>query len=364
MTLNNFKYNFKMTLNNFYNFKMTLNNFINKFYINFNILELLYMEINWINYVDHIYCVSFTQNAKTRIPLLYNELEFIDIHKNDEIFSIYYNISPSIDFFKGMYDMIPNNGALKQYFGYGENVRKTFAHYKCIREAYELGYEHILVIEDDILILKWKDAILTYLNNMPKDYDLILFSRYGLTIDSEFYNDYFQNMFYTDENGVYYMPFCASTYFMSKSGMKKWLDTFESKYMTIDFWGECFNNKDKCYVTNHNLTIQYNDMYVDYSYEFFTGINFNIEEYGGKRELEFHLNILKWCVDKILYADLEKYPEVKHYTETYFKSFIIFTFEGIYNNFTEENIKLIKYYFDVAKDYIDNDLFNEFLKKL
>ena len=52
--------------------------------------------------------------------------------------------------------------------------------------------------------------------------------------------------------------------------------------------------------------------------------NFNIEEYGGKRELEFHLNILKWCVDKILYADLEKYPEVKHYTETYFKSFIIF----------------------------------------
>ena len=49
------------------------------------------MEINWGNYVDHIYCVSFTQNAKTRIPLLYNELEFIDIHKNDEIFSIYYN---------------------------------------------------------------------------------------------------------------------------------------------------------------------------------------------------------------------------------------------------------------------------------
>ena len=115
MPLNNFKYNFKMTLNNFkYNFKMTLNNFINKFYINFNILELLYMEINWSNYVDHIYCVSFTQNAKTRIPLLYNELEFIDIHKNDEIFSIYYNISPSIDFFKGMYDMIPNNGALKR----------------------------------------------------------------------------------------------------------------------------------------------------------------------------------------------------------------------------------------------------------
>ena len=37
MTLNNFKYNFKMTLDNFYNFKMTLNNFINKFYINFNI---------------------------------------------------------------------------------------------------------------------------------------------------------------------------------------------------------------------------------------------------------------------------------------------------------------------------------------
>lgn len=37
MTLDNFKYNFKMTLNNFYNFKMSLNNFINKFYINFNI---------------------------------------------------------------------------------------------------------------------------------------------------------------------------------------------------------------------------------------------------------------------------------------------------------------------------------------
>ena len=105
-------------------------------------------------------------------------------------------------------------------------------------------------------------------------------------------------------------------------------------------------------------------MYASFGLGVKTGIDLPIEEYGGKRELEFHLNILKWCVDKILYADLEKYPEVKHYTETYFKSFIIFTFEGIYNNFTEENIKLIKYYFDVAKDYIDNDLLNKFLKKL
>ena len=325
------------------------------------------MSIDWKKYVDHIYCVSFTKNANTRIPKLLDELRFIDIDKknnpdNYELFSIYYNISPSIDFFKGMYDMIPNEGGLKRYFGYGENVRKTFAHYKCIREAYELGYEHILVIEDDILFIKYKDYIKTYLENLPKEYDVVLFSRYGLTIDADFYNDYYQYMFYRDHNNFYYMPFCASTYFMSRTGMKKWLSTFEKKYMTIDFWGECFDMNDKCYVTNHNVTIQYNDMYVADSYEFNTGVNFNIEEYGGHRDYNFHIDILKWCVDKLLHSDIEKYPEVKHYTKTYFYSFIIFVNEGIYENI--EDKEQIRYYMDIAKDYIDKNLLNEFLKLL
>lgn len=322
------------------------------------------MKINWHNYVDHIYCISFTKNAKTRIPLLYNELEFIDVDHNSDIFSLYYNISPNIDFFKAMFDIIPNKGSLKRYFNYGENVRKTFAHYKCIREAYELGYEHILVIEDDILILKHKDWIIEYLNNLPEDYDLVLLSRYGLTTEATYYNDYFQNMFYIDENGIYYMSFCASTYLMSHNGMKKWLDKFESEYMTIDFWGECFTSDDNCYVSNHNLTIQYNDMYVDYSYEFYTGINFQIEEYGGKHDIDFHLNILDWCVDKILNADLTKYPEVENYTKTYFRSFISFCNIGIYQHLTEDQKCKIKYYMNAALVYLDNDLVNNFLKKL
>lgn len=48
-------------------------------------------------------------------------------------------------------------------------------HYNIIKISYELGYQRILIIEDDILFLKSADEIKRYLENMPSDANICQF---------------------------------------------------------------------------------------------------------------------------------------------------------------------------------------------
>ena len=128
------------------------------------------MTINWNNYVDHIYTISFTKNYPERINKLDKELEFLDI-KDSGIYSIFYNIQSPLPFYKLMYNNMNHSVSAENY---GEYVPKTFAHYKCIREAYELHYDHIMILEDDVVFLKNKELIKEYLDNIPEEY--VMFS--------------------------------------------------------------------------------------------------------------------------------------------------------------------------------------------
>ena len=49
----------------------------------------------------------------------------------------------------------------------------SITHYQAVLQAYEFGYNNVLIIEDDICFIKNKQLIEYYLNNIPKDADFI-----------------------------------------------------------------------------------------------------------------------------------------------------------------------------------------------
>lgn len=273
------------------------------------------MNINWSKYVDHIFTISFTKNYPERINKLNKELEYLDI-LNSGIYSIFYNIHSPLPFYQLMHEHMHHSASTDKY---DEYVPKTFAHYKCIREAYELHYDHILVLEDDIIFLKNKELIQEYLDNIPEEYDLILLAFYGDQEPRSSINGYYQYMCNYVDNYLY-PAFGASMYLMSYQGMEKWLNKFENEQFTcIDFWHFGFNiETDKLYKSYEQLSIQYNDKYSLNS-------SVNLDYYGTTRDIYEHYEILKWC------ANNPNIDKIHNYIITFFPSWKTWISDGTYD---------------------------------
>ena len=302
------------------------------------------MNINWKNYVDHIYTVSFTKNYPNRIDKLNKELEYLDI-LNSNIYSIFYNIQSPLPFYKLMHQNMKHSESAEIY---DEYVPKTFAHYKCIREAYELHYDHILVLEDDIIFLKNKEFIKEYLDNLPKEYDLILLAFYGNQMVYNKINNYYQQMCNYD-NGLLYPAFGASMYLISYQGMEKWLNKFENEQFTvIDYWHFGFNiETDKLYKSIDQLSLQHNDIYSLLTYSdlwYHKGININ--DYNIQRNIYEHYELLKWCVKQ------NDYQKIKNYILTFFNSWNQWINDGTYDYENFEYKEEVNEYFNKIKNIL------------
>lgn len=57
----------------------------------------------------------------------------------------------------------------------------TRNHYSIIKTCYDLGYKSVLIMEDDIMFYNNEDYIIKSLNNIPEDYDILMFG--GFTAD-------------------------------------------------------------------------------------------------------------------------------------------------------------------------------------
>lgn len=51
-------------------------------------------------------------------------------------------------------------------------------HYSIVKQAYEEGVEHLLVIEDDIMILKDQEKLQSLIMSIPDDYDVLQFGAF------------------------------------------------------------------------------------------------------------------------------------------------------------------------------------------
>jgi len=135
------------------------------------------VKIDWKKYVDKIYCITWTGSHKTR-EKLWSELKRVDIDINDhELFLNFENITTPLH--KELCDnnffsiLIPSSD---NKYCYLANV--IYAQYYCMKHAQNYGYDRILIIEDDVIFLKDKNAIINILdayNEASKDDDNSVF---------------------------------------------------------------------------------------------------------------------------------------------------------------------------------------------
>ena len=179
--------------------------------------------IDWKKHFDRIYCVHYLPYGERR-EKMESELRRVGI-LDSGIFSWRYTWDSPF------YDELaktPLNKALS--VGY---MKCGLAHYFCVKEAYELGYERILLLEDDIAFLNDLDEIERILNLSPADYDLVLYD--NMCIDPALYQRYLQKNRINEGFCSYDRKMqLASCYAMSRKFMKYKITNEERALNTND----------------------------------------------------------------------------------------------------------------------------------
>lgn len=112
---------------------------------------------------------------------------------------------------------------------YGNVFNCTFEHYSIIKQAFERGFENILICEDDINFkANIKDYIEYVFNNLPENYSLIKYYCTDLN-DRQFY----QHFSRIDSNnpGWFRSTLC---YALSRDGMQQYIDIVENNFCAAD----------------------------------------------------------------------------------------------------------------------------------
>lgn len=157
-------------------------------------------------------------------------------------------------------------------YGTGRSFGCTLAHYSAVQFAYELGYNNVLIIEDDICFLKNKQLIEYYLNNIPKDADFISWDpRFGW--DPQ-YNEFFNiikydldkllnkqvnNNFIAIDN--YWHSLCGGMMYglMNRETMEIYLDNQNKKFTISDkvknIFETSYTSTVKRYISTHCICL-------------------------------------------------------------------------------------------------------------
>lgn len=180
--------------------------------------------IDWKKHFDHIYCIHYIPHTK-RFAKCSDELSRVGI-KSSGVFS--WRLTWDSPIYNKMYETVfkaaPSVGCMKV----------GFAHYCCIKEAYELGFNHVLILENDNIFLKDLDKIEKILNDLPDDYDICLLdkipaksARYEEAVNKNRVNDSFIDI---DKN--FYV--LANCYALSRKGMKHVIESQEKRLAISD----------------------------------------------------------------------------------------------------------------------------------
>jgi GR25 family glycosyltransferase involved in LPS biosynthesis len=124
--------------------------------------------IDWKKF-DRIYCIHYLPYTD-RFRKCMSELERVGI-KGSGVFSWRLTWdSPIFDKLYEICDAAPSLGCMKV----------GFSHYQCIKEAYELGFKRILILENDNIFLKDLDKLEEIMNDLP-DSDIVLLDKIPAT---------------------------------------------------------------------------------------------------------------------------------------------------------------------------------------
>ena len=195
------------------------------------------MKNSFSNVFDHIYCLHYLP-ATDRLQKIKNELARVGIDEKADYFSWVY------DYPTPLLDMVYNDERLNMHSALKSSSRDyikrvSMKHYQIVKEAYSLGYERILILENDIRFHRDMNYISTMLQNIP-DTDVVLLDKMVCSAPSEDikYKRYVKTLpedaLYGDMNdsGVFFI-FC-SCYALNRKAMKHIIDAHESSLLPPD----------------------------------------------------------------------------------------------------------------------------------
>lgn len=159
------------------------------------------------------------------------------------------------------------NGAVAD----GRDFGCAISHYNCILWAYELGYDSVLVIEDDICLKKSKSLIEQSFANIPEDADFVTWDpRFYYNDDKvKFYNFMHNSVgWYTPYNGEFYFLFGGMMYaLLNRKAMELYIENQHNNFCPPDVVPGFFTESETvhlnryisnmCLCTDH-LNIQQN----------------------------------------------------------------------------------------------------------
>ena len=178
--------------------------------------------IDWKKYFDHIYCIHYIP-YKERYKTCLDELTRVGI-RGSGIFS--WKLTWDSPIFNKLYEVYksaPSLGCMKV----------GLAHYFAIKEAYELGFKRVLILENDNIFLKDLERMEEILDNLP-DSDIILLdkvpavtAKYNEAVVNDKINDDF-----IDIGHKFYV--FANCYVLTRKGMEHVLKNQERQLNVSD----------------------------------------------------------------------------------------------------------------------------------
>lgn len=131
-------------------------------------------NLDFSDVFDHIYCLHYLP-ATDKYQKMKDELKYVGIDDGSNYFSWVY------DYPSPMLDIVYNDKRLNTDTALKSSSRDyvkrvPMKHYQIIKEAYSLGYERILILEDDVRFHRDDAYIKKMLSNMP-DTDIVMFDK-------------------------------------------------------------------------------------------------------------------------------------------------------------------------------------------
>ena len=174
---------------------------------------------------DKIYILTMS-NRSDRRELIEKELTAMQIDLPDETNFIRYYYGTTFPYNNIIADAFNNTG--KGRFTKPNEYDCARNHYAMIKICYDLGYEHCMILEDDILFLNNADKLADYFNELPNNYDIVQFG--GFTADP-----YIKQYTNTENKWVKHKKtgvWTTAGYAMSRRGMEYFLAFMDG----VSFW--------------------------------------------------------------------------------------------------------------------------------
>lgn len=200
--------------------------------------------IKFQNYgVEHIYCINYIKN--NRKPIIQKEFDFIGINYNDSnIFSWEYDYDDNVYDLRQKYEIERDKNKYYQnkfeYYPYDlrfETFKLSLRNYSIMKKSLDLGYNKIMVFEDDIVFLKDINYIKHILDNQDFNCDILLLgpsARFSRLFNDDIHDVYAENVynFYdyyvTNRNTHYFDLYCAGCNIYSRDAMKAYIYIIEN----------------------------------------------------------------------------------------------------------------------------------------